>query len=44
MIVLNKYKIQFETKSETNNLKVTKSKSVTISKSKIKKVKMLETQ
>ena len=44
MIALNKYKAQFKIKSETNNLKVTKSEFITVSKSKIKKAEILETQ
>ena len=43
-VVLNKYKTQFKTKSETDNLKAAESKSVTASKSEIKKAEMLETQ
>ena len=42
--MLNKYKTQFETKWENNNLKAAKSESVTASKFKIKKVKMWEIQ
>ena len=43
MVVLNKYKAQFKIKSEINDLKVTESKSVTASKSEIKKAEMSET-
>ena len=43
VVVLNKYKAQFETKSETDNLEATESESVTASKSEIKKAEMLET-
>ena len=44
VIVLNKYKAQFEIKLKTDNLEVTKSESVTASKFKIKKAEMSETQ
>ena len=41
--MLDKYKAQFETKSETNNLKAAESKFITVLKSEIKKAEMSET-
>ena len=42
MIVLNKYKTQFEMKLKTNDFKAAKSESVTALKFKIKKAEMSE--